>query len=836
GERFTVEDLGMEHSDILEGFAIPTWNWIVVSPTAGAEFPRTRGRVDWLPDVLAHEFAHIVSLKKARTFSEVINLRVDVGVYADTSPYEEGLQVSLADPFPYWWVEGGAEYWSEQVGYNFWGSSREMHLRSSVLEDRLLTWDEWLVARDKTDWGDGERAYLQGYSFGRYLGDRFGTDVYAQMAEIAGKRFRLDFEPLLRKATGVKGRELFGDWREHQTGKYEQQKVELVQSGIVEGEEIVMATQPWQRKSLRAQDDWESKKKGNREDARERTGRWDLFPRYSHDGRFFAENRGGWLRVSFADETLWPGINGEHPSAPQARLKRLEAAEAVYLPMSRARGFDFVPGRDAIVLCASEHVGDSQLRVEGDGLDWSQLFIVDLTPKEKKRRHRAKWEQYPSLDFGYGARARYEAIPNTLRGVEPSVSPDGDLVAFLQYHNGAMNVVTTGLRGENRRQLTHFDGNAHLQGVDWSPDGSTLVVSLLKNDQQDLWLLKVEDEQMTPLTWTRWEEQDPHWATDGWIYFSADVEGVFDIFRLEPQSGAVQRITRVLGGAVTPWLTPQEHLLYSQHTAHGWKSFALARDEFSTVDVSHHFPQPPLIQAREFLQYEETWPLLESRPYRLTNSLMPPGVSPMFRFEFGQNNTGILVGGYLKLKDYSQRHVASATVLLGTDLLLSGRYEFRGLWPEFSLQAWHFDGRDYSKTAFAGRQRQRIDLGSLTITLPYNDDIAIFGRATIMETASRRSVETSMYKDFRSARFEAGLRLGDDESLDKIHPRGKGALFFAYGRGQSAYLRGSAVDDGEVLTNYGYNRLHFSGEYWAPFAGRGHAVQMSLVGGYIDKN
>ena len=41
------------------------------------------------------------------------------------------------------WTEGGAEYWSDNTGYNWWTASRDQNIRMSVLENRLLEYKEW---------------------------------------------------------------------------------------------------------------------------------------------------------------------------------------------------------------------------------------------------------------------------------------------------------------------------------------------------------------------------------------------------------------------------------------------------------------------------------------------------------------------------------------------------------------------------------------------------------------------------------------------------------------------------------------------------------------------
>ncbi len=60
----------LNQGDDLEGFTVPSWDWIEVSANPGADFYRWRSRMDWLPDVLVHEYAHVVSLKANSNIAE----------------------------------------------------------------------------------------------------------------------------------------------------------------------------------------------------------------------------------------------------------------------------------------------------------------------------------------------------------------------------------------------------------------------------------------------------------------------------------------------------------------------------------------------------------------------------------------------------------------------------------------------------------------------------------------------------------------------------------------------------------------------------------------------
>ena len=55
---------------------------------------------------------------------------------------------------------------------NWRTTARDRTIRVSLMEDRLLTYEEW-HHKVTTGWNDGERWYQGGHSFALYLRDRF---------------------------------------------------------------------------------------------------------------------------------------------------------------------------------------------------------------------------------------------------------------------------------------------------------------------------------------------------------------------------------------------------------------------------------------------------------------------------------------------------------------------------------------------------------------------------------------------------------------------------------------------------------------------------------------
>src|SRR5690606_17148725 len=131
---------------------------------------------------------------------------------------DSGGQVMLGSARPpFWWTEGGAEYWSDNTGWNWWTAARDMNLRTTALEDRFLTWDELNIVWDKDDWGDGERGYQTGYSFGLYLRERFGDQAYAEMSKTSSKKWRTNWETIVEEVVGVPFAVLYEDWKVYVT-------------------------------------------------------------------------------------------------------------------------------------------------------------------------------------------------------------------------------------------------------------------------------------------------------------------------------------------------------------------------------------------------------------------------------------------------------------------------------------------------------------------------------------------------------------------------------------------------------------------------------------------
>lgn len=874
----------LNQSDDLEGFTIPTWDWIEVSTNPGGDFYRQRGRMDWLPDVLVHEYAHVVSLKANGTFAEGTQGVSLGGLYSDgLGNSESGAEMYLLDNDPFYWTEGGAEYWSDNAGYNWWTPSRDMHIRTTVLEDRLLTYEEWQTRAQQFRWGDGERGYQQGYSFALYLRQRFGHETYARFALENAKGFRADWNSVIEDVTGVPAEQLYNDWVAYITEKYTKQYEKVKAEGEVVGREMLTSTKDWEYRDPAARDKWFSNRwkrkngvtgpelaKQEREKAKESTGTWQIVPRYSDDGEWFGVSSRGNIALTRAPEETWSAFTGKVASdAGNAAERSLHTAMVPGAAFMHA--WDFVPGEEAVVITAHEHWESSPfteatgIRLETDGYDWKQLWYVPL-PKQDVKKGNLEHEglKHGTLNpnrivVTKEQREAMRPIPNTLRGTEPSVSPDGKRVAYMEYADGTQNLVVINLDGTEKKYLTNFADGTWMQRADWSPDGKRIVFSMFRNFQQDLYVVDADGGDLAPIMFDRWEDQDPYWADDGKIYFSSDPSGIFNIYAYDPEARRVEQVTNVIGGAHAPAVTPQGNLIYSAYTAHGWKVYGLAGSDFMAKDATVDFDldyAPAAVKAS--LEHRED--LSAYTPVKYDGDLMAPTGAPILRVtNDGLDNLALQVGAYVFMQDFVENHGAFLQALVGEDMLLMGQYFYQGWYPTVYLTAYHYsvkynygflldDDDDLAtkgdQSTLEGKNQQYGNIGMLAVDYPWNERFRTTAFARYFEFGFR-TTDSANYEPY-SYGVETGLAANFTNIgyfSNSANPTGGRNVDVTYSFGHSdivfASQRGYSVDDGELLDKYNYNKLElrWTEQIPVPFwTSRRHTIQLDMQAGVIDRN
>jgi len=149
-------------------------------------------------------------------------------------------------------------------------------------------------------------------------------------------------------------------------------------------------------------------------------------------------------------------------------------------------------------------------------------------------------------------------------GWSPAWSPDGTTLAFVRAVGSHLQLFLLNPRtGTDLVQLTAGDWDHYEPS--FSPDAQYVVFSTNRGWNRfpegspkrikNLYILKRDGTGLTQLTDGNSLSAEPNWGADGWVYFSADQAGDFDIWRLRPEGefASLQRaqITAPLAAAGT---------------------------------------------------------------------------------------------------------------------------------------------------------------------------------------------------------------------------------------------------------------------------------------------
>ncbi|HEV3026737.1 MAG TPA: hypothetical protein VG457_04150, partial [Planctomycetota bacterium] len=196
----------------------------------------------------------------------------------------------------------------------------------------------------------------------------------------------------------------------------------------------------------------------------------------------------------------------------------------------------------------------------------------------------------------------------------PEWSPDGKrLVAVLQRtHHDLLLLVNA--EGGSTTLAPDLD---EIYDPSWSPDGRKIVFAALKNGTSDLYTIQLDNQQIERITNDPDADSSPRYSKDGrlaWIketegrtnvyvdgkavtrtwaqlghvewapdgkslIVSADIDGVYDAFQVDPQTGKAKRLTKVRGGVGYPsWHPTDGTIVFTYFEARGFDIYRLKPD------------------------------------------------------------------------------------------------------------------------------------------------------------------------------------------------------------------------------------------------------------------
>lgn len=206
-----------DHEDYSNGFAAYYDNKIDFwAPPANFWL---RGSHDWLRNLIAHEFSHMISLGAARKMPRQLQ-----AVYLQWFHYEAEKRPDVIHGYPDrivslplmgtvmppWFAEGMAQFQHPGLHYDYWDAHRDMLLRTAVLENKALSLNEMgYFGKNSVD---NERVYNQGYALTLFIAHRYGKDKVRELTRAMKSPLRISFDGAVKQVLGMGQSELYTLW------------------------------------------------------------------------------------------------------------------------------------------------------------------------------------------------------------------------------------------------------------------------------------------------------------------------------------------------------------------------------------------------------------------------------------------------------------------------------------------------------------------------------------------------------------------------------------------------------------------------------------------------
>lgn len=618
-----------------------------------------RGTHDWLRNVIAHEFVHIIqiqsSLKRTRkrpvtyiqwlSYEDVRRPDVLYGYPSGVITYPlSGVGV------PAWLAEGTAQFQTASITYDYWDSHRDMVLRTRVLDDSYLSLEIMGTFASKTSI-EREVTYNQGFAFSNYLAETYGQEILRDISHAFARRGVYDVNKAIRIATETDGKQVFENWIASLRTHYNEQLQgrNFTEAAFIEPE-----------------------------------GFFNFHATISPDQRSVAylSNRG-------RDDSRVELYIRDLDTGAVSRITDMQSPAYRQTGFTLSCGLDLKPEirfiQSAFSFLPDGNILYNRIKETRFGEPYNDLYIFDRATKDSKR-----------LSVG-------------MRLSEPAVSPDGKTIAALLQEDGTFNLVLIDLESAKTRtiesadddaivRLSRFTSGEQLFRPVWHPDSKSLYAA--HSDLHLRRIVKIDAESgeiQTILESTFTDYRDPYITKDGTMFYSSDEDGIFNIYRMELASGQKQQVTSVQGGAFMPTMLPNGDLAYSEYIAEGYKIASLTKSQWLAEANRNTYARPytpaekladlSLMNALNRFDDRDIIPLPDSLfgkrrmdPVSFELETLDAGNERTF-YPYDDVFTSFSIYPAIRFDNYSKIKGANA------DLLLNGRFGDLGenLWRDVKL-------------------------------------------------------------------------------------------------------------------------------------------------------
>jgi Tol biopolymer transport system component len=137
-----------------------------------------------------------------------------------------------------------------------------------------------------------------------------------------------------------------------------------------------------------------------------------------------------------------------------------------------------------------------------------------------------------------------QVIASSRRELTPSYSPDGAKIAYASDISGSYEIWTSNVDGSAPIQLTKFGGGMTIN-PHWSPNGTNIAFDARPDGLSEIYISSLNGGTPRRLSSGIANNAAASFSADGeWVYYSSDLTGAWEIWKMPVGGGDAEQVTR----------------------------------------------------------------------------------------------------------------------------------------------------------------------------------------------------------------------------------------------------------------------------------------------------
>ncbi|MFN3966191.1 MAG: hypothetical protein ACK4JE_00630, partial [Endomicrobiia bacterium] len=291
-----------------------------------------------------------------------------------------------------------------------------------------------------------------------------------------------------------------------------------------------------------------------------------------------------------------------------------------------------------------ENINDTGKMISISGDDRYLVFIGEKEQKDYIYVYDLKMQKLNKLSVGFN-------IINSA-----CISFSGEKIVFIAMQGGYNNIFTCDIQGKNIKKI--FSSFDNVSDVVLSKDEKFIVFSketktdnLHRPYQRDIYILELEDNKLTQLTYFEYDEFSPSVSPDNEIVvFVSDKDGIYNLYAININTKETKKLTNVIGGNFDPSFSNDGKLLAFSSYRNGEKHIYIAdinNFENKSIFYSKNLQNETLKEPAKKIS-------LNYKPYKFSSS-----TDLFFPVLYYSTYDGLFMAFYWQISEMLGNHTAS---------------------------------------------------------------------------------------------------------------------------------------------------------------------------------